>query len=270
MSDENDEATHLNDELNLTEEDFLDDDVAKNDDEANKSKAAEEDLEKKAAASEEEETELDEDGNPIVKNDTTKDEKPEEYTKERFDGLMSTFNAKFTAQEKEIDRLTALTNSKSENKNEDEELDPQEKEESEIVKKNLAKDPVYQYMKAKHDEEKNIEAVVIESQGFFEKLAEEDKTQDFSDPKVREKYYNLAAELTTKLKTPVTVYAAHTYEMDVKSKQVEKEKEIEQDQKRKKEADLKPKTQGGNAKAKVDLNQDSGTFWEGVGNDLKS
>jgi glutamyl/glutaminyl-tRNA synthetase len=187
--------------------------------------------------------------------------KAEEYTKERFDGLMSTFNRKWDDQERDISTLTEQLKVANEKIATYEPEDPETKEASDIVKRVLSQDPVYKKAQEIQQREEAMTKILAESNAMFTQMGEEDKTQDFSKQETQDKYYNLAAELTARFKTPFTVYSAWMFEKEVAKKKSEHEVDLKKDEDRKKAAGLKPGGKGSPGAKKVDLDQSPNEFF---------
>lgn len=228
--------------------------------------------------SDEDKTPDDEENHEEIHDDEDKtkpEETHEEYTKERFDGLMSTFNKKFDDLSKENEALRAqlLDKEKSSEPNDEsteDYVDDEKSQAMELIREAMKNDPVYQRMSKEYQEEQSLLNIVTESERLFNQMAIEDTSQDFTKDETKEHYYKLATELTNEFKMPFTVYSAYKYEQRNKSKVSEVKKDLEKEEERKKIAGLKP---DGNSKLKTD-NVESDTnenesFWNSVKKEFK-
>jgi len=205
----------------------------------------------------------------------------EEYSKERFDGLMSTMNKNKDEFNKKLEEMSETHKKEIEalkqpddTKLTDEEKQAKSEKEAgkEFVEKVMKDDPVYKRMAKEQKTEENLQATIKESSEHFSEL-DKISNQDFKDGKVQKKYYDLASEYTKELGIFVNVLAAYKLEQQRDKVTSDTKHKINKDIKRKKDADLKPKQKGGGGKAPKEFDPSTGTadeLWDSVEEDLAS
>jgi hypothetical protein len=209
----------------------------------------------------------------------------EEYTKERFNGLMSRMNKKIDNAKNDFDKqIETLKREHAEeikklNKTDNDNLTPEEKQAKldedkgvKFVKDIMEKDPAFKKFKESQNKEEQLDKIIEESDEQFKEL-DKISNQDFKDPKVQKKYYELASKYGAELKIPVNVYAAFKLEQDRKKSATDTEHKIKKDTKRRKDADLKPKAKGAGGKTPKAFDPATSTeaeMWDSVEEDMRN